>query len=144
MLRAKSQHKHTIHGSHRADFQAEQNSKFLLAVSDLKLALGDDVMDELAELDLRQARMLERGTGKLRKCSICGDVYVNNNKSEIKFKHIFNKGGFKCIFCFNGEREKLKAVHNPKFERKREILQKVFELYLSRLNQGVTITKLIK
>lgn len=132
---------HTIHGSHSADFRAEQASKMLFSISDLKLALGDNVMDELEEIDHNQARMLERGTGKLRKCSVCGDVYVNNFKSEMKFKYLFNKGGYKCFFCFSGTRDRRRET--KKFKRKREILRKVYELYLERLNTGVTITKII-
>lgn len=132
---------HTIHGSHSADFRAEQASKMLFSISDLKLALGDNVMDELEEIDHRQARMLERGTGKLRKCSICGDIYVNSFKSEMRYRQIFNRGGYKCYFCFSGTKDNRRLTKRGK--RKREILQKVYELYLERLNFGVKITKII-
>lgn len=128
--------------SHRSEFYEHENSKTIALISDLKLSLGDDVMEELAELDLRQARMLERGTGKLRKCKICGDVYVNDRSNEIKFGSWLNRNGFECPFCRRGKREELRKVHNQKFERKREILQKCWDLYMNRLNEGVKITKI--
>lgn len=132
---------HSLSGSHRKDFYNEWNAKKLAILSDLKLSLGDDCMDELYELDPRQARMLERGTGKLRKCIICGDVYVNDTSNEIKFGTWLNRNGFKCFFCRNGTKKELKGT-NEKFERKREIMQKVWDLYINRLNSGVKITKL--
>lgn len=132
--------KKTLAGSHRQDFYNEWNARFIFSLTDLKLALGDDVMDELEEINHIQAIMLQRGTGKLRKCKTCGDVYVNNISNEIRFGSWLNKNGYVCYFCRTGTKDNKKRT--KKVKRKREIMQKVWELYLKRLNQGVKITKI--
>ena len=130
--------KKTWAGSHRQDFHNEWNARLIFSLTDLKLALGDDVMDELEEIDHIQAIMLQRGTGKLRKCKTCGDVYVNNISNEIRFGSWLNKNGYVCYFC----RTKTEKPMDEKSVKKREIMQKVWELYLKRLNQGVKIIKI--
>lgn len=137
MIRGRST-KHTISGSHRQDFQNQWNARTISLISDLRLSLGDDAMDELEEIDHRQARMLERGTGKLRKCQKCGEVFVNPRAKEMKFGKWLNRHGFTCYFCRSGE----PVSRTQKWKRKCEIMRKVWDLYVSRINIGVKVTKI--
>jgi hypothetical protein len=122
-----------VSGSFRRDFYEHQNSLTVAKRCDLKISVAD--MDDLMEIDPRQARMLERGTGRLRKCKVCGEVYVNDGKDERMFGVWLNRNGFVCFLCRKGI--KLDYKKDTKFKRKRDIMQKVWDLYIQRLNQGV-------
>lgn len=122
-----------LYGSHKEDERRKANAKRIAEISDFFLSIGDAEMDELEQINHIQARMLERGTGKLRKCVVCGDVHVSNRGDEIKFGTLMNKNGFKCFFCRSGEKRPM----DNKTKRKREIMQKVWDLYIKRKNIGV-------
>lgn len=128
-------------GSFKEEERRKWNSRFVLSVADLKLSLGDDAVDELEKISHIEARMLERGTGKLRKCRECNDVYVNPNKTEAKYVGLINRRGYICRYCNTGKREVMRNVHNERFEKRREIMQKVWDLYQSRLHEGVIVRK---
>lgn len=129
--------KQTIGGSYKRDEALKSRGNFIFGISDLKLIIDDDEMEELEKIDYRQARMLERGTGKLRKCKECGDVYVNSRQDEIKWGVWLNQNGFKCYFC----RKNIDKPNDKKTKRKRVIMKKVYDLWLEKINEGVTITK---
>ena len=127
----------TYSGTHRRDFYNKSNAEMIGRICDLKISIED--MEELEKIDHRQARMLERGTGKLRKCKNCGEVFVNDGKNERMFGTWINRNGFTCFFCRKGFRVNYKKDSVAK--KKREIMQRVWELYIQRVNLGVKTTK---
>ncbi|MDY0218827.1 MAG: hypothetical protein RBR14_05720 [Candidatus Cloacimonas acidaminovorans] len=136
MIRAKSR---SSAGSFKREFYVESRNREMIDRADMGLIIGDDIMNELEKVAHNQARMLERGTGKLRKCCVCGDVYVNPKKTEIKFGGWLNKNGFRCVYC------RCKDIKKPRtkvFRRRREIMKEVWELFLKRKFAGVKITYL--
>lgn len=135
----KGRHKQTISGSYKRDFYDKGRKESIMNRYDFRLILDDDEMEELEKTDHRQAVMLQRGTGKLRMCSICGDVYVNSEKNERMWGVWLNRNGFKCFFCRNG---KIRP-DDDKTKIKRKIMKKVWDLWLKRINVGVKINNLI-
>jgi len=127
----------SINGSHKRDLENEYNAKAIFSLTDKKLSIGDEEMDMLESTSHNLARMLERGTGRLRKCKKCGDVHVNQQANERRFGTWINKNGFLCYFCRSGEKRPMTKVA----KKKREVMQKVWDLYIKRINIGVTTIK---
>lgn len=123
----------SVAGSFKREFYIKSKNKEIFENCDLYLAIGDEAMNELKEISHREARMLERGTGKLRKCCVCGDIRVNEQARERQFGTWLNKYGFKCFFC----RFEKKKPRTKKFKRKQEIMKNVWELYLEKKFIGV-------
>lgn len=129
--------KHTVSGSHIGDFHRQFNTNIVRGICDLGLDYDDDLIQQLEKYNHRYAKMLTRGTGKLRKCKECGEVYVNASLNEGKFGTWYNKHGFVCMTCRANDKEGLKK--RPK--EYSELMKKIWDLYISRINRGVIITK---
>jgi hypothetical protein len=105
-----------------------------------------EIPDELKDTLSRNYRMLERGTGKLRKCTTCGRIAIVSKKLRIGQRL---KRDYYCVFCnidkWGGDR--LRPGFDYKKEKKESdklqpAYQKMWEEYLKQINRGVTITKL--
>lgn len=134
----KGRYRQTASGSFKRDFYKKATREELINRCDFHLILDDDEMEELEKIDHRQAVMLQRGTGKLRMCSVCGDVYVNTRVNELKWGVWFNRHGFKCFFCRNS----IKKPNNKKNIARNRIMKKVWDLWIKRLHVGVKVTYL--
>lgn len=129
----KSKRSRSILGSFKEEERRKWNSKMISDMSDFKIAIGDDEMDELEEIDHRQARMLERGTGKLKKCIVCSHVHVVPMKTLKKWGWKYQRdGGYTCYFCATGT-----FKSSPKALRRKMIMDKVWNLYIERTHIGV-------
>lgn len=128
----------SAYGSFKEEERQKWNARKVMEISDLKLALGDDEMDELEAIDHRQARMLERGTGKLKKCMVCSHVHVVAQRTLAKsYGRIKRDGGWTCYFCSTGT-----FKSSPTALKRKIIMDKVWKLYMERIHIGVKVTKL--
>lgn len=128
----------SVYGSFKEEERRKWNAQKLMEISDLKIAIGDDEMDELEAIDHRQARMLERGTGKLKKCIQCSHVHVVAMKEIKKWGWKYKRdGGYTCYFCATGT-----FKSSPKALRRKMIMDRVWNLYMERLHIGVKVTKI--
>lgn len=137
MRRAKTNNR-SYAGSFIEEDRRRARAEALKRICDKRLAIGDDEMDELEKIDHRAARMLERGTGKLKRCIKCKTVDVVPMKTHLKWGGLDRKrGGYVCYYCHIGDNKS-----TPKSLRKKIVMEKVWKLYMSRVNEGVTIRKI--
>lgn len=131
-------HNRSSAGSFVEEDRRRARAEALKRICDKRLAIGDDEIDELEKIDHNAARMLERGTGKLKRCMKCKMVEVVPIKKHLKWGGLDRKrGGYVCYYCHIGSNKS-----TPKSLRKRVVMEKVWRLYMSRVNEGVTIHKI--
>jgi hypothetical protein len=128
---------------------------------DMKLMRQADLMPNTGELPeetrselFMRIRMLERNTGKLRRCHMCGRVVIIARRFFAKMRRD-RKRNYYCTYCMidnNLESGKFKNMKQEKpdwydaSKKRSDELQKYYkpfwEDYIKQINQGVKIYKL--
>ena len=124
-----------IHGwSHNAQSRIENRSKKIMERCDLGIDASSDEFIRLKEISPMNARKLERGTGRLRKCYECGIVFVMTSKYKASRVMCSKCRGFVPKYFHKDNRQK--EIY--------DLLEKIYNDYFHYIHKGVTITKLKK
>ena len=116
------------------DFRLMKQGEYADRIPDI----DEDIKKELG----KHYRMLETGTGRIRKCLKCGRIVISSKKYKREKPYFRNH--YYCVFC-----RKLKHLHQEKeFREKSDRLQpayqKIWDDFQKQLNRGIKISKELK